>query len=401
MLPLKAILKTLSCVLLCTVLFIAPVPALRQGVGAQSTLLIVDPPSVEVAAGSTVTVDLAVRDVADLYGVALEVHFDPALVEVVGTAITPGSCPSPDFVVQNSVDNVGGVIRYDASSLSPSAPCTGDGVIASVILRGLSTGLSPIEYADWLLSDTDGIVLPVSVQHGSVEVGGPAARLGTDPIETTINVSETTTVDIVVTDPGELYGVELVLTFDPAVVEVVDDDPGTAGVQITPGTCPIPNFVVENAADNGAGTVRYGATSFSPSLPCTSGGVVASITFHGLSDGQSALAFAKAHGLQRWAHAVVGNGDLPALEFTLGDDFQFQFLCDHHQPVVIGGVFLAGDGAHASLERHVEARDLAVIGQLGPGDVQGNGHGNEDCQQQDGNALKGIVDDSVMCHNMS
>jgi len=54
-----------------------------------------------VALGQTVTVDVLVADVVDLYGVQLELAFDPNKVQV--TEVTPGACPAPDFVVQNKL----------------------------------------------------------------------------------------------------------------------------------------------------------------------------------------------------------------------------------------------------------------------------------------------------------
>jgi hypothetical protein len=113
-----------------------------------------------------------------------------------------------------------------------------------------------------------------------------------EPPEATLPVSTTFTVDVMVADVTDLYGVELDLTFDPDIVEVIDDDPGTPGIQILPGSCPSPDFVVENIADNAAGTISYAATALSPSPPCDGSGVVASITFHGLTVGISPLHFA-------------------------------------------------------------------------------------------------------------
>jgi hypothetical protein len=116
--------------------------------------------------------------VVDLYGAAIELAFDPAVVEVVdadpGTAgiqIAPGTCPSPDFVVQNSADNSTGAILYDVRSLSPSPPCSGDGVIAQITFHGiLPDADSDVEPISWLLSDVSGIPIPTATQAGSLHV---------------------------------------------------------------------------------------------------------------------------------------------------------------------------------------------------------------------------------------
>jgi hypothetical protein len=170
-----------------------------------------------------------------------------------------------------------------------------------------------------------------------VEVSGPSALLATDPVESAVNVSRTTTVDIVVTEPGSLYGIEFSLAFDPALAEVVDAIPGSPGVQIAPGTCPSPDFVVQNEADNTAGTVSYGATALAPSGPCTAGGVVASVTFHGLSAGQGDLDFTA------WVLSDPDGAVIP----TTAQDGTLTVL---NSGWVSGTVELQGRANHASAE---------------------------------------------------
>jgi hypothetical protein len=84
----------------------------------------------------------------------------------------------------------------------------------------------------------------------------------------------------ITSDVTDLYGAQLELSFDPAVLQVLDDNPGEPGIQITPGSCPVPEFFVpnSNSVDNGAGTVSYAVISLFPTAPCD-GGVVASIQF--------------------------------------------------------------------------------------------------------------------------
>jgi hypothetical protein len=128
----------------------------------------IEPPTDEIAVGSTTTVDIMVGDVTDLYGIELELTYNPAIVEVVGAQLTPGSCPIPDFVVLN--DAIGGTIRYAVTSLFPSPPCAG-GVVASITFEGLTEGISPVTFTYWLLADSDGLTIPVeTVTNGEVVV---------------------------------------------------------------------------------------------------------------------------------------------------------------------------------------------------------------------------------------
>ena len=118
-----------------------------------------------------------VSDVVDFYGAQLELSFDPAKVQVVdvddgkeGIQIEPGSCPTPDFVVENEADNTVGTITYSVSSLSPSLPCDGTGVIASITFEGVGEGNSPMAFDTALLSDTNGDPIEVNSSNGSIDV---------------------------------------------------------------------------------------------------------------------------------------------------------------------------------------------------------------------------------------
>jgi hypothetical protein len=96
-----------------------------------------------------------------------------------------------------------------------------------------------------------------------------------------IRVGEAATVDLTVEQVSELFGAQIHLTFDPEVLEVVDADPSVEGIQVEPGTLPTPDFVVQNMADNQAGTVDYALTQLKPSEPRTGNGLLARVTFRG------------------------------------------------------------------------------------------------------------------------
>jgi len=96
-----------------------------------------------------------------------------------------------------------------------------------------------------------------------------------------IRVGEKATVDLAIEQVSELFGAEIHLTFDPEVLEVVDADGSRDGIQIEPGTLPTPDFVVQNTADNQAGTVDYALTQLKPSEPRTGDGLLARVTFRG------------------------------------------------------------------------------------------------------------------------
>lgn len=105
-----------------------------------------------------------------------------------------------------------------------------------------------------------------------------AALLWINPVSVDIEPGGSAHVVLQLSDSTNVYGALISLDFDPSLIAVVDSDPGTSGVQISAGTCPKPDFIVTNIADNLAGTIDYTVSQLMPSPPCD-GGVVASVEF--------------------------------------------------------------------------------------------------------------------------
>jgi len=120
---------------------------------------------------------------------------------------------------------------------------------------------------------------------------GASTLVYLDPSAAQVEAGQTTSVDVVVGDTSNLYGVEVHLVFDPEFVEVVDADPGQAGVQVSLGPFLDVGFVAVNEVDPGTGRIDF-AYSQSPGLSGVSGsGTIATITFRGLQPGVSPLSF--------------------------------------------------------------------------------------------------------------
>lgn len=94
----------------------------------------------------------------------------------------------------------------------------------------------------------------------SVFLDGPASS---------VPIDEEFIVTISIGNVANLYGASFSLSFDPSYLQVLDDDPGKTGIQITPGDCPLPDFVVGNTSDNTGGSIIYMVTQLMPSLPCS------------------------------------------------------------------------------------------------------------------------------------
>jgi len=152
------------------------------------------------------------------------------------------------------------------------------------------TILAPVLAMVWLLGGL------VWLGEASLAQG---TRVTLSPASAQVAVGETVTVDVRVEDVTSLWGARVYLTFDPAILEVVDADSDTEGVQIARGDFIDPregrSWALVNQADNTAGTVEYASlllnNARNPTPPASGSGVLARITFRGLAGGNSAVAF--------------------------------------------------------------------------------------------------------------
>ena len=108
------------------------------------------------------------------------------------------------------------------------------------------------------------------VLAGSASAGAPGQEtvVRPDPLVTVVGIGGQVVVNIYIQDVQNLYGADIRLSFDPAVLEVQDANPAVSGVQIQPlSTFLKPDFVARNKACNVvdpadpgcqvAGIVRY------------------------------------------------------------------------------------------------------------------------------------------------
>ncbi len=94
-------------------------------------------------------------------------------------------------------------------------------------------------------------------------------------------------VSVEVAEARDLYGADVLLSFDPAVVEVVDADPSLADIQVAQGAFFDPGFTLRNIADNTAGSVQFALTQLNPSLPKSGNGTLVVIKLRGRESGRS------------------------------------------------------------------------------------------------------------------
>lgn len=121
--------------------------------------------------------------------------------------------------------------------------------------------------------------------YGQKTNAAVTATLSLSPTSSTVVTNQTFTVNIVLNTAGNATdGVDVFsLRFNPSVLQVVDQDAGIAGVQITPGTL---MGTTANTADNTAGTIQFSQAS-GGGTNYTGSGVLATITFRAVGVGTS------------------------------------------------------------------------------------------------------------------
>lgn len=115
--------------------------------------------------------------------------------------------------------------------------------------------------------------------RGALAQGAALIHLTPDPA--LVGAGQTVAVEVRVENVQDLYGLDIRLRFDPLVVEVVDADPATEGVQVRPGDLLHPDLVVRNIADNTEGTIWFALTQLNPSEAVTGSGTAFVIVFRG------------------------------------------------------------------------------------------------------------------------
>ncbi len=115
------------------------------------------------------------------------------------------------------------------------------------------------------------------------------------PATPAVAVGETIDVAVAVENVTDLYGFDIAVGFDPALVEVVDLDPDLDGIQVALGLFLDPGFVIFNQANNELGQLRLVMTQLNPSTPKSGGGNLLVVRFRALQTGVSPLVVVNGH----------------------------------------------------------------------------------------------------------
>jgi|GEM_PF-6626355 len=141
------------------------------------TALYLSPPQSTLGISDTVTLDVMVGNVQDLYGVEFYVSFDPDLVQVQDAIpggdvnIIPGDFLQPGAVVhKNYVNNSTGEIEYVQTREGPVPGAHGSGALARIVFHGKAAGTSPVAFTLSTLSDPGSVPIEHEIFDGKITV---------------------------------------------------------------------------------------------------------------------------------------------------------------------------------------------------------------------------------------
>lgn len=99
----------------------------------------------------------------------------------------------------------------------------------------------------------------------------------------------TVQVPVSIRNVKDLYAVDFTLKFDPALLQVVDADPNTSGIQSSLGEFLDPGLLLFNLADNTQGTIHFVMSQYNPSEAKSGKGSLLLVNFQGVAEGVSPL----------------------------------------------------------------------------------------------------------------
>ncbi|QLQ06883.1 MAG: hypothetical protein HZY76_13105 [Anaerolineae bacterium] len=169
-----------------------PVPGTDEQNPNVNPLVRCEPTAVSANVGDTVTIDLYIQDVSNLYGLDFRVSYNPTIGQVVdqnmyipGTQIQPlYSWTVPGFIIKQDTylpsdipPNCGvHCIWLAFTQLNPTPPANGSGPVARVTFLGLQPGTFPMNWINTALSAPGGIpITPVDRQACQVTFIDPMA----------------------------------------------------------------------------------------------------------------------------------------------------------------------------------------------------------------------------------
>lgn len=303
----------LAVAIILNLLWVQVLPSPVWGQNTEATLRVL-PPALEITAGQTVDIAVAVEDVTELYGFDIAVAYDPAIVEVMdldpeedGIQLALGVFLDPGFVIFNQADNSLGQLRLVMTQLSPSTPKSGDGNLVVIRFRGRQTGQTPLLLLTGELAQRDGTTFEPEWVDGELTVAAesPPQPIVFTPIPSQIAGTPlpTTTPELLATATpvveATATATSAAATANPLATPTRESSPTAAVATATPVN-PNSGVTATATAATGVGSSPAVVESTATSVPAglletavaTAGGTVVAATAMPTGEGATAVAAA-------------------------------------------------------------------------------------------------------------
>ena len=231
--------------------------------------------------GETFDVTVRIEDAVDLGGYEFKIDFDPSIVQVVNVEDGGFLGSTGRTVTELGPDIENGTITFGAVSTGDQPGPNGDGTLATITLRAIGIGDSPLDLHDVRVFNT-------AAEEEEIPNPGDGTvtsivEVSIAPAEKSVNLGITgETVNVMIRGALDLGDYEFKMDFDPDVVEVTNVEDG--GFLGSTGRTVIPV-----GPDIGNGTLTFGAVSLGDQPGPNGEGILATITFNAVGLGGSRL----------------------------------------------------------------------------------------------------------------
>jgi len=133
--------------------FSNPLGDMELAATSTTTMVYVDPPSVNKSVGETFTIDVVVADVADLYGVDIQFQWDPSILEYVNHTAhitkdnyADGILYEPGMFIMDNVDEAAGTYWISYACMDPAPAFNGTGTVFNMTFTVKKAGGCLLEF---------------------------------------------------------------------------------------------------------------------------------------------------------------------------------------------------------------------------------------------------------------
>lgn len=162
-------------------LFVLTLGASTVGSTPNAPTITLSPNPLSMPAATTSALDVQIDGAQDLGAFEFIITFDPAIVRIDGVTLGPllGSTGNTAALLGPVIDSSAGTVRFAAYTVGTAAGPDGGGRLATVQVRALRDGISPLNFTKVRITNRAATVAPgAAAINGSVLVGaGTGPRL--------------------------------------------------------------------------------------------------------------------------------------------------------------------------------------------------------------------------------